>query len=86
MPLFTIILIYHAHCSLDAHHSVLLQSHGADPAILSEDFDPYLDPGRKSPRQVASKEPAVQEALAALDMRYADVAKVSCYEADHASV
>lgn len=32
------------------------QSEGADPSILSEDFDPYLFPGRHAPVELAEDE------------------------------
>ncbi|KDD73370.1 hypothetical protein H632_c2247p0, partial [Helicosporidium sp. ATCC 50920] len=53
-----------------------LLSRGADPSIESEDFDPYLSPGRKVPLEVAPEEPAsVRQALAALEAKYRPVPK-----------
>ncbi|PNH05235.1 hypothetical protein TSOC_008529 [Tetrabaena socialis] len=40
-----------------------LLSRGADPSLLTTDYDPYLDPGCKSPQQVAADEPGVRAAL-----------------------
>ncbi|KXZ47596.1 hypothetical protein GPECTOR_34g755 [Gonium pectorale] len=54
----------------------LLLSRGADPSILSEDFDPYLSPGPKSPQQMAVDDPRVRAALQALEDKYASVPKV----------
>jgi len=31
------------------------QSEGADPGILSDDFDPYLQPGRHAPADLATE-------------------------------
>lgn len=50
-----------------------LLSRGADPSVRSEDYDPYLDPGRKTPVEVAQEE--VREALLALEAKYASVPK-----------
>ncbi|GFH12809.1 uncharacterized protein HaLaN_08563, partial [Haematococcus lacustris] len=51
----------------------LLLSRGADPAILSEDFDPYLDPGCKPALLMAV--PELRPQLQALDKKYASVPK-----------
>ncbi|GBF91835.1 hypothetical protein Rsub_04940 [Raphidocelis subcapitata] len=65
-----------------------LLSLGADPSVLSDDVDPYLDPGRKTPLQargatagdtlappVAVDDEAVRARLEALNARYASVPK-----------
>ena len=52
------------------------QSRGADPRIRTENYDPYLDPGRKTPRGVAIEDDEVQDALAALEDKYAHVPRV----------
>lgn len=52
------------------------QSRGADPTITSDDFDPYLDPGPKTPAVMAPPDARVRAALAALESAYADVPKV----------
>ncbi|KIZ07315.1 (acyl-carrier-protein) S-malonyltransferase [Monoraphidium neglectum] len=52
-----------------------LLSRGADPSILTDDYDPYLDPGRKTPIQVAPEDEDVRARLAHLELRYATVPK-----------
>lgn len=52
-----------------------LLSRGADPSILTEDYDPYLDPGPKTPQQVAADDPRIKAALQALEDKYASVPK-----------
>jgi hypothetical protein len=52
-----------------------LLSQGADPALLTKEYDPYLDPGRKTPADVAVPDPAVRASLAALEARYAHMPK-----------
>jgi len=52
-----------------------LLSEGADPRIESEDYDPYLDPGRKTPTALAGKDPEVREKLEELVEKYAHVEK-----------
>ena len=52
-----------------------LQSRGADPTILSEDFEPYLNPGKKSPVEVAIDDEDVRGQLRALEKLYADTPK-----------
>ncbi len=37
----------------------LLQSRGADPSLLTEEYDPYLSPGRKLPVEVAAEDEQV---------------------------
>ncbi|KAI8476564.1 MAG: acyl transferase/acyl hydrolase/lysophospholipase [Monoraphidium minutum] len=59
-----------------------LLSRGADPSLLTDDYDPYLDPGRKTPVEVAADDPAVRAALAGLQARYAAVAKAPAPHAD----
>ena len=53
-----------------------LLSEGADPLILTEDYDPYLNPGRKMPVEVAIKDGPTRDALRALNEKYAETAKV----------
>jgi hypothetical protein len=52
-----------------------LLSRGADPTIRTKDFDPYLDPGRKTPAEMAVPDPAVRAALATLEAKYAATPK-----------
>ena len=53
-----------------------LLSRGADPSLLTEDYDPYLDPGRKLPIDVARDDETIRAKLLALEKRYASVPKV----------
>ncbi|KAK9830038.1 hypothetical protein WJX72_009330 [[Myrmecia] bisecta] len=53
-----------------------LLSRGADPSILTEDYDTYLDPGRKLPTEVAIDNEDIQAKLKALEKKYASVKKV----------
>ncbi len=41
------------------------QSEGADPAVLSDDFDPYLNPGRHAPVELATDEPEARRVVCA---------------------
>ena len=52
-----------------------LLSEGADPAVLTEDYDPYLNPGRKTPVEVAIKDGPTRDALRFLEEKYADTPK-----------
>jgi len=52
-----------------------LLSRGADPTLLTDDFDPYLDPGRKTPADVAHAAGGTRAALAALDAKHAAIPK-----------
>ncbi|DBB12917.1 TPA: hypothetical protein ACH3X3_005670 [Trebouxia sp. C0006] len=52
-----------------------LLSRGADPAILSEDYEPYLNPGKKSPVEVAIDDEDVRDQLRALEKLYAHTPK-----------
>lgn len=52
-----------------------LLSRGADPAARTNDYDPYLSPGRKLPVEVAVEEDAIRSKLLALEEKYAGVAK-----------
>lgn len=56
-------------------HIHILQSRGADPSILTEDYDPYLNPGPKRPIEVAVEDDAVRANLLELEKRYAKVSK-----------
>lgn len=53
-----------------------LLSRGGDPSIRTENYDPYLHPGRHLPYQVAIEDENVRKALQALDKKYASVEKV----------
>ena len=48
---------------------------GADPTITTNDYDPYLDPGLKTPLQVAIQDDDVRDRLQFLIDKYADVPK-----------
>ncbi|CAG9461448.1 unnamed protein product [Pedinophyceae sp. YPF-701] len=50
-----------------------LLSRGADPSILTDDYDPYLDPGRKRPHELA--EDFMRDRLLELEKRYAATPK-----------
>ena len=52
-----------------------LQSRGGDPSIKTEDYDPYLDPGCKTPVEVAIEEGDIRSRLQDLETRYANVKK-----------
>ena len=54
-----------------------LLSEGADPTIVTEDYDPYLNPGRKTPIEVAVKDGPTRDALRFLEEKYADTKKKS---------
>lgn len=53
------------------------QSRGADPSLRTEDYDPYLSPGRKLPVEVAVDDDGgvVRGRLLALEKKYAGVPK-----------
>ena len=51
------------------------QSRGADPSIRTEDYDPYLNPGRHLPIDIAPEDETVRAKLLALDKKYADTPK-----------
>lgn len=53
-----------------------LLSRGADPSLLTEEYDPYLNPGKKRPIEVAIDDEKIRNQLAALEKTYADVPKV----------
>jgi ankyrin repeat protein len=64
------------------------QSRGADPSLLTDDYDPYLDPGPKRPIDVVGA-PAgtaagdkARAAILALEARYASVPKAPAPHAD----
>lgn len=50
-----------------------LLSRGADPTIRTEDYDEYLDPGRKLPSDLASE--GVRDTVLALEAQYSIVKK-----------
>jgi len=52
-----------------------LLSRGADPSILTEDFDPYLNPGPKRPVEVATDDETIRAKLITLEKKYAATAK-----------
>ena len=52
-----------------------LLSEGADPAIECEDYDPYLNPGRKTPARLVAKDVEVSERIEELIEKYAHVEK-----------
>lgn len=52
-----------------------LLSRGADPSILSEDYDPYLNPGKKLPVDVAIDDDDVRSRLVGLEQKYRSVQK-----------
>jgi [acyl-carrier-protein] S-malonyltransferase len=49
---------------------IALQSRGADPSLLTNNVDPYLNPGRKGVLDVAVDDGAVRQQLAALNAKY----------------
>lgn len=53
----------------------LLQSEGADPTIRSDEYDPYLKPGRHLPVDVALEEPELRKKILALEAKYKDTPK-----------
>lgn len=53
-----------------------LLSRGADPSLLTEEYDPYLNPGKKLPIEVAIDDEKIRNQLAALEKNYAGVPKV----------
>lgn len=53
------------------------QSRGADPSILSDDYDTYLNPGKKTPADTElSCDQNVKDKILALEKLYASVPKV----------
>lgn len=48
-----------------------MQNRGADPSIRTEDYDPYLSPGKKLPIEVALEEDEIRGKLKALEKKYA---------------
>jgi [acyl-carrier-protein] S-malonyltransferase len=59
-----------------------LLSEGADPNVLTNDYDPYLNPGKKTPIEVAIDDPEVRAKLKALEAKYAKTAKKAEPHAD----
>ena len=45
-----------------------LLSRGGDPSIRTKDYDPYLNPGRKTPVQVSIDDDNVRGAIKALEV------------------
>lgn len=66
---------YLAHYDGYAELYEYLLSRGADPSLHTEDYDPYLDPGRKLPVEVATEEGDVRGRLLALEAKYAATPK-----------
>ena len=52
-----------------------LLSEGADPTIKCEDYDPYLNPGRRTPLELVKKDKEVHDQLVELVEKYANVEK-----------
>jgi len=52
-----------------------LLSEGADPSIKTNDYDPYLNPGRKTPMEVAIDDPEVRNKLKMLEEKYKSTPK-----------
>ena len=52
-----------------------LLSRGADPSLKTEDYDPYLNPGKKTPVEVATDEGNTKDLLLKLEKKYAKVKK-----------
>jgi [acyl-carrier-protein] S-malonyltransferase len=52
-----------------SHRPLQKKSRGADPSIASDDYDPYLDPGPKLPRDLAADD-ATRAKIDALERRY----------------
>lgn len=61
------------------HHLTIIplrcQSEGADPTIRSDEYDPYLKPGRHLPVDVALEEPELRKKILALEAKYKDSPK-----------
>ncbi|GAB4817244.1 hypothetical protein N2152v2_004290 [Parachlorella kessleri] len=53
-----------------------LLSRGADPSIRTDNYDPYLNPGKHLPVEVATDDDAVRAKLLALEEKYAGVPKM----------
>ena len=65
-----------------AHGACGEQSEGADPKVLTNDYDPYLNPGKKTPIEVAIDDPEVRAKLKALEAKHASVPKKAEPHAD----
>lgn len=52
-----------------------LLSRGADPSIQADDWDPYLNPGRKTPVEVAPEDENIRNKIYALEKKYAGLPK-----------
>ncbi|KAK3279382.1 hypothetical protein CYMTET_12732, partial [Cymbomonas tetramitiformis] len=59
-----------------------LLSEGADPTIKTEDYDPYLNPGKKLPIEVAIDDESVRSKILALEEKYKDTPKAREPHAD----
>lgn len=53
-----------------------LQSRGGDPSVRTEEYDPYLKPGKHLPVEVAVEDDTIRDKLLALEKKYAHVPKV----------
>lgn len=56
-------------------HLNWIQSRGADPSIRTENFEPYLSPGRKLPIEVANEDGDTRNKLEVLEQLYAGTPK-----------
>merc|ERR1711920_196370 len=52
-----------------------LLSRGADPSIRTEDYDPYLNPGKKVPLEVAIDDADIRSRLKGLEAKYKNTKK-----------
>lgn len=59
-----------AHCDGYLELYEYLLSRGADPSIASNDYEPYLNPGPKLPRDLCQT-PAARASVEALERQYA---------------
>lgn len=59
-----------------------LQSRGADPSIRTENYDAYLNPGKRTPVEEAIEEDGIRDKLRALEAKYASVQKTRQPNAD----
>jgi len=71
-PLHRAAYLSHVNGYLEIYEYLLTR--GADPTVKADDFDPYLDPGRKTPVELARKE--MRERLLELEERHKDVPRV----------
>jgi len=64
-------------CQYDGYLEIYeyLLSEGADPTIKTDDYDPYLNPGKKMPIEIAIEDEEVRGKIKALEEKYASTAK-----------